>query len=101
MLIVSSVNKVPIRLTDERWGHITARHPEVESLKNQVLSCVTKPDLVLAGDSGDLLAVRKSANHYLVVAYRELSPFDGFILTAYIARQYSPRREVIWKRLKS
>ncbi len=29
MLVISSRNQVPIRLTEERWGHIARRHPEM------------------------------------------------------------------------
>lgn len=29
VLVVSSQNGVPVRLTDERWGHIVRRHPEM------------------------------------------------------------------------
>jgi hypothetical protein len=35
---------------------------------------------------------------YVVVAYREMSTEDGFILTAYLSRRPSSRREVLWKR---
>lgn len=31
MRIVGSVNEVPIRLTEERWEHISRRHPEMKS----------------------------------------------------------------------
>lgn len=100
MLIVLSVDGVPIRLTDERWGHIARRHPEMELLKNRVLECVRKPHLIQQGDSGEKLAVTRVGGLYLVVAYREVSEFDGFILTGYLTRQYSAKREVLWKRQK-
>jgi len=50
-----------------------------------------------------LLAVRLYAEtslgeKYVVVAYRELSSEDGFILTAYLTRRPSSRRETLWKR---
>lgn len=35
---------------------------------------------------------------FLVVAYRELGPEDGFILTAYLTGRPSDRRVVLWKR---
>jgi len=103
MVIVASRNGVPIRLTDERWQHITARHVELADQQEQVLETVTAPDLILEGDIGELLAVRfysstpLTAKH-LIVAYREAGPDDGFILTAYFTSRPSTRRNVLWRR---
>jgi len=68
-----------------------------------VLETVYAPELVQAGDFGELLAVRlydqtPLTRKYLIVAYRELAADDGFILTAYLARRPSARRETLWKR---
>ena len=57
----------------------------------------------LARDFGELLAIRPSAEtplgaKYVVVVYREISAEDGFILTAYLTRRPSSRRETLWKR---
>lgn len=35
---------------------------------------------------------------FLVVVYREVSTEDGFIVTAYLTRRPSSRRETLWKR---
>jgi hypothetical protein len=103
MIIVESRNKVPIRLTTERWNHIIAQHPEIATQRNRVLETIHAPELIQAGDFGELLAVRlynqtPLTRKYLVVAYRELAADDGFILTAYLARRPSVRRETLWKR---
>ncbi len=37
MLIVRSQNNVPIRLTEERWKHISQSHPEMADLRDCVL----------------------------------------------------------------
>ncbi len=102
MLIVRSRNRVPVRLTDERWQHIVQRHPEVAEQMSRVLETVEEPELIQQGDFGELLAVRfytetPLTSKHLVVAYRELSPDDGFILTAYFSRQPSAARITIWK----
>lgn len=34
--IATSVNGVPIRLTEERWSHITAGHPEIDSAESSL-----------------------------------------------------------------
>jgi len=103
MIITSSKNSVPIRLSQERWGHVTRRHPEMGSEKDKVLETISDPDAVLSGDFGELLAVRlypttPLTRKHLVVAYREISERDGFVVTAYFTNAPSKRRTTIWKR---
>lgn len=50
-----------------------------------------------------MLAIRRytqtpMGEKYVVVAYKEMSIEDGFILTAYLSRRPSSRRETLWKR---
>jgi hypothetical protein len=101
MIAVYSKNNVPIRLTLERWQHIIKQHPEMTAQRERILETVSEPDMVQAGDFGELLAVRfysktPLTQKYLVVAYRETAVDDGFILTAYLARRPSARRRIIW-----
>jgi hypothetical protein len=101
MAIVRSVNNVPLRLTEERWNHVRTRHPEMSGLLERVHETVSEPDLVQQGDRGDLLAIRRYpdtplSEKYIVVAYREVSERDGFLLTAYLTSEFSPRRRVVW-----
>lgn len=68
-----------------------------------VFQTIVAPDVIQAGDSGELLALRVYENTLLgckcvVVAYREVSQSDGFVLTAYLTRRPSPRRKVLWMR---
>jgi hypothetical protein len=103
MLFVRSRNRVAVRLTEERWQHITRRHPEMAKWREQVLDTVAQPDCVQAGDYGALLAVRWYAAtpvgaKYLVVVYREVSAEDGFVLTAYFTGNPSAQRTTLWKR---
>jgi hypothetical protein len=103
MVTADSVNGVPIRLTDERWRHITDGHPEMATERDRVMRTVAEPDLVQAGDFGELLAIRhwpdtSLGSKRVVVAYREVSHSDGFVLTAYVTRRPSRSRSVIWKR---
>ncbi len=95
---VLSKNGVPIRLTDERWVHITEEHCELAGLRLEVLETVANPSRVLAGGKGELLAVREiSSAKYLVVVYRELEN-DGFIITAFLTSKTKAlnRRNQIW-----
>jgi len=103
MLIVHSVNKVPIRLTEERWRHIIRRHPEICDQRERILETIAAPDMIQQGDYGELLAIRYYAktpltNKFFVVVYKEINSEDGFILTAYLTNRPSTRRRVIWKR---
>jgi hypothetical protein len=103
VLIVRSHDGVPIRLTEERWRHIVGQHPEMDGQRQKVLETLAGPDMIQEGDFGELLAVRlytetPLGEKYVVVAYREINAEDGFILTAYLARRPSSRREILWKR---
>ena len=40
---VLSKNGVPIRLTDERWAHITEEHCELAGMRLEVLEAVARP----------------------------------------------------------
>ena len=95
---VSSKNGVLIRLTDERWAHITEEHCELAGLRLEVLETVANPSRVLAGGKGELLAVREiSGDEHLVVVYRELEN-DGFIITAFLTSKIKAlnRRTQLW-----
>jgi len=103
MLIIYSRNEVPIRLTTERWEHIATRHPELATQRERVLETVEDPDLLQQGDFAEILAVRwydrtPLTSKFLVVAYRETGPSDGFVLTAYFTSRPSQRRTTLWKR---
>ncbi len=43
MEIVESVNGVSIRITQERWLHITEEHPEMAGHYFEVLETITDP----------------------------------------------------------
>lgn len=101
--IVTSKNGVKIRLTDERWKHITTSHIEVR-LKDhkRVLNVVKNPEVIFKGDVGELLAVCKLHRKkiWIVVAYKELDEDDGFILTSYLTTdsKWLFKREILWNK---
>jgi hypothetical protein len=102
VLLVRPVVGVPIRLTEERWNHIRSRHAEMTDQRDRVLETVESPECVQQGDFGELLAVRHYPHtpltrKFLVVAYRELSSDDGFVMTAYFTSRPSARRSIVWK----
>lgn len=101
--ISTSRSGVPIRLTDERWTHIAHRHPEMSTQRDRILETVQEPDMIQQGDFGELLAIRHYpqtplTSKFMVIAYREVSLGDGFVLTAYLTSRPSVRRTTIWKR---
>lgn len=103
MQVIKSVNGVPIRLTNERWFHIVENHDEVAGLAFEVLETIIKPDIIVNGWKGELLAVKKINTKYLVVVYKEISKKDGFIITAFLTSKINQlkRRGIIWSKNKS
>jgi len=96
--ITYSVNDVPIRLTYERWFHITENHDDLASYYFQVLEIIEKPELIIRGNKGTLKAAKNiGKDKWLTVVYREISKRDGFIITAYFIDK-RPKGEVIWRR---
>jgi hypothetical protein len=96
MDIAYSTNGVPIRLTQERWEHITSNKPYMESYYERVVEAVEHPTRILRGHAGTLAAVLSiGKQRYLHVIYREVNQDDGFVITAFIARRYN-RSMVIW-----
>jgi hypothetical protein len=89
---------VPIRLTSERWEHITQGHPELAGLLYSVLEAVETADSVHEGVTGELLGVkRQDDGKHLVVVYRE-GEADGFIITSFLTRrvQSITKRNRVW-----
>lgn len=75
----------------------------MDGSQSWVAETIAEPDFIQAGDSDELLAIRlyeatQLGRKYVVVAYREISDTDGFILTAYLTRRPSQQREVLWTR---
>ncbi len=97
MDIVTAVSGVPIRFTDERWEHIVLRHPDFELRRHDVLQTLREPEVVVEGSGGEHLAVRRFRPRLIVVAYRETSPDDGFVVTAFMAdRDPATGRNILW-----
>ena len=94
---VISKNGITIRLTDERWAHITEEHCELAGLRSDVLETVLQPERILTGADGELIAVREiGQGKHLIVVYREHTD-DGFVITAFMtskARSLAKRRQL-------
>ena len=95
---IVSKSGIAVRLTDERWTHITEEHCELAGLRSEVLETVSYPDRVLLGGDGELLAIRElAAGKHLVVVYREQTD-DSFIITAFLTRRIRSleKRRQVW-----
>ena len=101
MDVVKSKNGVPIRLTEERWFHITEEHSEMAGYYFEVLEAVEEPEAVYEGRAGECIAaIEVEKGKYIVVVYRELGRVDGFVITAFLTRRRKQleRRRKIWQR---
>lgn len=103
MISANSKNKILIRLTDERISHILKNHPETKECISWFLETIENPDFILAGDFGELIAVKLygktpvTHDKFLVIVYKETSELDGFILTAYFSRSINKKRRIVWE----
>jgi hypothetical protein len=98
MFVARSVNGLPIRLTDERWEHILEEHGELTDLTDRILNTISRPERILLGNDGAMIAVRETEpGKWLVVVYRELEK-DGFVITAFLTRRRASlnRRKQLW-----
>jgi len=59
MDVVRSKNDVPIRLTEERWFHITEEHSEMAGYYFEVLETVEEPEAIYEGTTGECIAVKE------------------------------------------
>lgn len=99
MEIVQSKSGVPIRLTEERWFHITEEHSEMAGYYFEVLETIAEPEAIYEGKAEELFAVREiETGKYMVVVYKEISKEDGFVITAFLTRRIKQieRRAKVW-----
>jgi len=96
-----SKNNVKIRLTEERWFHITESHDYMSGLSDVALETINNPEEIIEGNKGELIAIQKFNNKYIVVIYREVTNEDGFVITAFITsyiKRVKKDRGVLWKK---
>ena len=97
-----SKNDIPIRLTEERWHHISTGHPEIADFYFEILETIENPSVIYEGNQGGLIAVSNKLEQddkFIVVIYKETGLNDGFIITAYISNkeQKFDKKRIIWK----
>jgi hypothetical protein len=52
-----SKNGVSIRLTNERWQHITTGHPEIADYFYEILESIENPDVIYEGFNDAKIAI--------------------------------------------
>jgi len=100
-----SKNKKIIKLTSERWFHITESHDYMAGYFHNVLESINDPDYVLGGKKEELLAIKfYKKTHigpkHLICCYREKNK-EGFVITAFMTSKIDTilkRRKVLWRR---
>lgn len=105
MDIAISKNGVPIRLTSERWQHITIGHSEIADYYYEILETIETPNIIFEGSNNALIAIRKfekKLNIFVVVIYKEVSTKDGFVITAFFSskQQQFHKKKIIWEQQK-
>ncbi|MGB4715160.1 MAG: PBECR2 nuclease fold domain-containing protein, partial [Defluviitoga tunisiensis] len=101
MNVVISKNRVPIRLTDERWVHITEEHSEMAGYYFEILETIENPEVIYKGREGEFIAVKAiEEGKYIVVIYKETSKKDGFVITSFLTKRKKQleRRPKIWEK---
>jgi len=101
MEIITSKNGIPIRLTEQRWLHITEEHSELAGYYFEVLETLQEPEAIYAGKGGESLATKEiEPGKYLIVVYKEMGREDGFVITAFMTKRIKQieRRTKLWPR---
>ena len=107
---VRSVRGVRIRLTHKQWNHIITARPKLKGFQRQIPQTVEEPDEVYAPPphlKPQLHAIKRFEElakaglaEFLVVVYRELTPMEGFIITAFpISDRRKQRKYQQWQRV--
>ena len=99
MAEVKSKNGVSIRLTMERWFHITEEHSEMAGYYFEVLETLQEPKAIYEGKGGESLAAKEiEPGKYLIVVYKEMGREDGFVITAFLTKRIKQieRRTKLW-----
>ncbi|MCD4799923.1 MAG: hypothetical protein K8R19_13070 [Methanosarcinales archaeon] len=89
-----------IRLTNERWKHITDTHPELQNLLNELGGALKEPEIVKNSvNNEDVVLFYRFYEHIYKGKYMcvVVKLNDESIITAYITDRIK-RGEVVWKK---
>ncbi len=102
MTIAISKNNIPIRLTDERWLHITTGHPEIAGYYYEIFETIEDADIIYQGNNEAKIAIKKfqeRSDKFVIVVYKETDTNDGFVITAHFSnhQQHFQKKKILWK----
>ena len=81
--IVLSQNEIPIRLTDERWSHITEEHCELAGMRLEVLENIANPFKILEGGDGETGMAQIAVQDYLKLIPTVKHSPKGYLWSSY------------------
>jgi len=73
----------------------------MSGLSDSVLEVINNPEEIIEGDEGELIAIQRFNNKYIVAMYREVNNKDGFVITAFLTSEMErvrKERKIIWKK---
>ncbi len=99
MKTINSINKIPIRIPDERWIHILENHDDLSGYIDDILDVIEFPDYVIKGYKEAKIALRIiRSDKFLAAVYKETSITDGFLITAYFTSKINlENEEILWQ----
>jgi len=80
---VLSQNAIPIRLTDERWSHITEEHCELAGMRLEVLENIANPFKILEGGDEETGMVQIAVQDYLKLIPTVKHSPKGYLWSSY------------------
>lgn len=80
-----------IILTEDRWRHITFKHPEVGSDPAILISCIENPEELYIDRNNTLHALIRQEDHFLLVIFTSHGD-EGYIRTCYIINERRKKR---------
>lgn len=101
MDIVISKNNIPIKLTAERWRHITMGHPEMANYYHEILTTIENPFEMYEGSNLALMAISNKVDEgfvFIVEVYKEKG-LEGFVITSYLTKYQEKfiNKKLVWK----
>ena len=92
-----------VRVTSERWAHITESHDYMAGYLDHVIETIEDPDWLVKGWIDEIIAMKlyvfnPSRKKYLVVVYKDQP--DCFVITAFMTSKYETviKRGVLWEK---
>lgn len=78
MEVIQSKNNVSVRLTKERWLHITEEHSELAGYYFEVLETIETPEEIYQGMTGEYIAIKKlkKINTLLLFTKKSIKKMD-------------------------